>query len=318
MSRTSKAGVRTEPSPRGLRFFPLLTQHCASLCAGLSCRRAHGARLSGRLTSLAKKKSSSHTDAKSISRTVFISLSLMALLCPPAAKAQQITPSVADAMNAVNTSAASPRGLPTLSDSTAPNPFERPGSSGHGQADGRDSADSLATQIDRRWASTSAEYAFTAAPSFYSPGRNDCDPRDWDSLISSGITAYLNRSNTTTVRMSSSLDLYGQRREAGATGDPGGQAFTMEWEVSHLLPSKLGPMEVAAGRYQQQLILRQAFPNAPLTDELLGYSMSSAGFETTVTLPDRNLAFSLRYGTQHSGTTVDRSHVAMFELSWTW
>lgn len=166
--------------------------------------------------------------------------------------------------------------------------------------------------------SAAGAYAFAAAPVFYSPSLNASAPGDWDSVLSGAVAAHLNRSRTTDLRVSSDLEYYGQRRQTGSGGEPGGQSLTAEWQVAHLLPSRFGAMEFAAGGYQQRLVSFPAYANGPLTSVLLGYSASSVGFETTVTLPDKNIAFSFRYGTEHIGTNPDKARVAVFELSWTW
>ncbi len=132
------------------------------------------------------------------------------------------------------------------------------------------------------------------------------------------MTAYLSPSDTTSVRMISDLDIYGQKREAEAVGQPGGQAFTLEWEVAHLVPTRMGFLEVATGTYRQQLLSYAAFPNSPLADALPGYTVFGSGLETSLTLPDKNVTLSVRYGTQHLAQWVEKSHVAMFALSWTW
>ncbi|HUI85288.1 MAG TPA: hypothetical protein VL240_13750 [Candidatus Binatia bacterium] len=255
----------------------------------------------------------------SVLHTLFIALMLVAFLRPHA-DAQQTGPSMEreNAVSDASTSAPDAKAPAEFLKPAAPNPFERPQSSTHRRTDDSDSGDSLVLRLDRKWTSASAQYVFAAPPGFYSASRNEPGGNDWDSLLSSGITAYLNPSNTTAVRMTSDLEFFGQKREAGAAGQPGGHAFTMEWQVAHLLPSRLGPVEVAAGAYRQQLVSYPAFPNGPLTDVLLGYSASTVGFETRVTLPDRNLTFSFRYGTEHVQPGRDKSHVALFELAWTW
>jgi hypothetical protein len=247
-----------------------------------------------------------------------VGVALMAFLCPSASGAQQITSLVQSPSSEVTTFAPSAKVGSQLLRPTTPNPFERPGSTAHKAADDTDSPDSLLMQRDRGRLSTSAAYAFTAPPSFYSFGHNQSVPADWNSSVSGAISATVNQSGTTAVRMSSDLEIDGQRRDAAALGAPGTQALTMEWEVSRLLPTRLGPLEVAAGRYQQRFVSYPAFANGPLTDVLLGYSASSVGFETTFTLPDKNMALSFRYGTERLGSLPDKSRTAIFEFSWTW
>jgi hypothetical protein len=245
-------------------------------------------------------------------------LAVAALLCPLPARTQQITSSVQDPSDDINTLASGAKALAQAMKPVSPNPFERPSSGKHKVGDDNEGPDSLLFQMDRKFTSTLTEYAFTAPTGFYSLEHNQGDPADWNSSLTSAFTAYLNQGSATAVRMTGDLETFGQRRLAGGVGDPGTQIFTVQWEATHVVPSKLGAMEVAAGRYQQQLTSYPAFANGPLTDVLLGYSASSVGFETTVTLPDRNLGLSFRSGTERVGSMVNKAHTALFEFSWTW
>lgn len=245
-------------------------------------------------------------------------LAVAALLCPIPARAQQMTSSVQDPSDEINTLASGANALAQAVKPVSPSPFERPSSSTHKAGDDNESPDSLLFQMDRKFTSTLTEYAFTAPASFYSLDHSPGSPADWNSSLTSAFTVYLNQDSATAVRITGDLETFGQRRLAGAVGDPGSQLFTMQWEATHVVRSKLGAMEAAAGRYQEQLIPYPAFANGPLTDVLLGYSASSVGFETTVTLPDRNIGFSFRYGTERLGPVVNKAHTALFEFSWTW
>jgi hypothetical protein len=172
--------------------------------------------------------------------------------------------------------------------------------------------------LDRKLTSYSAEYAFTAAPDFFCFDHNHSDLGPWNSSLTGTFAAYLNPDSTTAVRLSGDLESFGERRQAGMIGDPGAQTFTVQWEASRVLGSPVGAMEIAAGRYQQHLVSYPAFANGPLTDVLLGYSATSAGFHTTVTLPDRNIGLSFRYGSERLGSTANKGHTTLFEFSWTW
>lgn len=250
-----------------------------------------------------------HIVAKAVLYVIF-----PVLLCPLSGEAQKINTGF-NSSSFLSFSNITADGPPQSMQSPEPNPFARPGGEGYQQSDTQ-AADSLSALKENKWISTAGVYAFSAAPTFYSPSFNAIGAGDWDGVLSGAITAHLNRSKTTGLTMSSDFESYGERRQTGAGGQPGGQTLTMEWEVSHLLPSKLGLIEVAAGRYQQQIVSFSPYANAPLTDVLLGYTASSVGFETSVTLPDKNLTFSFRSGTEHVG--ADKARVAIFELSWNW
>ena len=238
----------------------------------------------------------------------------LGLLCPLTANAQNLNSSL-NSSSFLNFSTQSAGSPPQSADSPASSPYERPWGNTQQGSDAQ-SADALSSVVERKWMSAAGAYAFAAGPAFYSAGFNTSESRDWDSVLSGAVAAHLNRSRTTDLRVSSDLECYGQRRQTGSGGEPGGQALTVEWQVAHLLPSRFGAMEVAAGGYQQRLVSFPAYANGPLTDVLLGYSASSVGFKTSVTLPDKNITFSFRSGTEHVG--IDRARVAVFELSWTW
>jgi len=254
---------------------------------------------------------------KDLRHACLIAVAIWVFLRPLSAHTQQLTSSLQDRSGEADSSvpaAASTQSMPFAS----PNPFQRPGNSVCKTGDDADSSDSLFFLMNRTWVTTSAAYAFAAPPSFYAPQHNDFDPAIWNSSMSGVVSASIRRGGTTSVRMSGDLENYGQRRQAGASGDPGTQTLTMEWELSQLLPTRFGLLEVAGGRYQQQLVSNRAFANGPLTDVLMGYSASSVGFETSFTLPDKNIGLTIRYGTERVGFEAGKSHTTMFELSWTW
>jgi hypothetical protein len=207
----------------------------------------------------------------------------------------------------------------TLAQSAKPvvaDPFQRPSVSPR-KAEDADASGSLLIHLDHKWTTALAQYDFAAPPVFYAFEHNASGASDWDSVLSGSVMTYVNRSNTTYLRMSSDFEMQGQKREAGAIGEPGAQTLTLEWELARLLTTRLGVMEVATGRYQQQLTSYAAFANSPLLNPFLGYSGSAAGFETSITLPDKNLTFTFRQGTEHANAGT-RSRAMQFLLSWTW
>jgi len=251
-----------------------------------------------------------------ILHVAIVAFGAVALLYPLPVLSQQPT-SAADAVSNFDSS------LPTAGvrdqepDSPTANPFERPASSEHKKADD-DDPDSLQLHLDHKWISALASYAFTAPPAFYSFNHNGVGASDWDSSASTGLIAYLNRAYTSSIRMTSDFEMSGQRRESGGIGQPGSQSVTLQWEATHLIPTKLGFLEVAAGSYQQHIVSYAPLANSPLTDAFAGSTVSAHGLATSLTLPDKNLAFALHFGTQYLGRTLGKAHVTMFELSWTW
>ena len=241
--------------------------------------------------------------------TIFITISLFAstaLLLPTCAAAQQIL------------SAHEDRAFGSGAVPQPPDPFQRPGNGPHSPAEDNGHADSLSLlQWDGRWSTTFVQYSFVAPPSFYGSGRNQTLSPDWDSALTGVFVAYLNHRGTFT-RVTTNLEMSGERRDANGSGNPGGQALTMEWELAHLVPSRLGSLEFAAGVYRQRLLSYAPFANTAIADTLAGYPVSAAGAESSVTLPDRNLTLMFRYGSQQLNHATRRQRMSILELSWSW
>jgi hypothetical protein len=196
------------------------------------------------------------------------------------------------------------------------NLFQRPGETATKTSS--DSDGTLLLQADRNRTSVLGQYAFTAAPGFYSDGRSTFERSDWNSDVTGAVTAYFSSSYTSALRLSADFLSYGEKRQPGGTGDPGGQSFTAEGEFVRVVSSKLGALEIGGGSYWQRLVSNRAFLNGPITQALQQYTGSESGFETTLTLPDRNLVFLFRYGKEDVGVPNLRSHATTFQLSWTW
>ena len=254
-----------------------------------------------------------------IAQTALLTFAMLAFVRPLPVQSQQRPAPVGDAISSFNTSLPGFGTTDQPSKPPAPNPFTRPaGNAGKPANDGQGSDSLPLLRLDRNWITAFTQAEFSAPPDFYSFSHNQAIPAGWNSSVTGVLTGYLNRTSTTYLRTTGDLETNGQRREAGATGEPGSQAFTMEWEAAHLVPTRFGPLEVAAGSFRQQLLSYSAFANSPLTDQLPGQIVSASGFETSLTLPDKNLSFALRFGTQHLGPALGNAHEKSFGLSWTW
>ncbi len=245
------------------------------------------------------------------STTVLMTISLFAvaaLLSPASADAQQVSP-------AGKLDAFMPGATPQP---IKPDPFQRPENKPQSTADENAHADSVPLlQLDRPWSRTYVQYAFAAPTSFYSPGRNQIGPAEWGSALTGVFATYLNHSGTF-MRVTTNLELDGERREASAAGNPGAQALTTEWELGRLVPSRLGWLEYAAGLYRQRLLSYASFANTAIADTMAGYPISGAGAESSVTLPDGNLSLTFRYGRQHLDDAQTRQRVVVLDLCWRW
>lgn len=257
--------------------------------------------------------------ARRVVQAAGVMLTLMALLRPRDIYGQQATLSPQNSSSSITRLGSSASAPSAILAPPAMNPFQRPGSDSKAADDGEPS-DPTMLRIDGRRSSALFHYAFDAAPGFYSLSRNQLAGfgGDWGNSLTGVAAAYANPKASTYVRMTTDLELYGEKRDAGEAGSPGGRDVTMEWEIAHLAPSRLGSVEFAAGIYRQQLLSYPAFPNTAVTDPLPGYTVLGSGLETSLTLPDKNLTLSFRYGSQHLEHGSDKAHLSTFELSWTW
>jgi hypothetical protein len=195
------------------------------------------------------------------------------------------------------------------------NPFTRPESSSDSTTS---EADSLGVQFEGPRIVSAASFAFVAPPEFYLPRRDQGLAGPWSSALTGSVARFVTPGETTYVRFTGDFELFGQRRLAEEAANSGGQTMTLEWELAHLVDSRLGALEFSAGAYRQRTILFPSAPNGPISDVLLGYSGFGSGFETSVRLPDRNLSLTLRFGNERLSSTTQSGRIKAFELSWTW
>jgi hypothetical protein len=241
---------------------------------------------------------------------------LLPTLHTPTASAQQTLASLTEKVSAAERTAPAPAATVGSARIASASPFERPEKLASNIT--TDTDGSLLLQIDGKRTSLLGQYAFTAPSSFYSPNRTAFNRDEWNSDLAGGVTAFLNSTATSAVRVTGELLTYGEKRQLAAAGAPGGQAFTLEGEFVRVAGSRLGPLEIAEGGYWQKLAAYGAYANSPVTEILQGYSGSERGFQTKITVPDRNLVFLFRYGSEHVGAAYTHSRVATFQLSWTW
>ena len=255
------------------------------------------------------------TRARALLLIVVIAV-LLATLHTPTASAQQTMASLTENASVVDETAPAPVASGESGTIASPGPFERPQKPA-GMIT-TDTDGSLLLAVDGNHTSLLGQYAFTAPSDFYSPNRTAFNRGDWSSDLSGSFTGFLNSTATNAVRLTGELLTYGEKRQFAAPGAPGGQAFTLEGEFLRVTDSRLGPLEIAEGGYWQKLASYGAAANSPVTEILKGYSGSESGFQTKITVPDRNLVLMFRYGSEHVGAAYPRSRVATFQLSWTW
>jgi hypothetical protein len=255
------------------------------------------------------------TRARALLLIVLIA-ALLPRLHTPTASAQQTMASLTENVSAAEGTATAPSATGESGTIASPRPFERPEKLASKIT--TDTDGSLLLAIDGNRTSFLGQYAFAAPPDFYSPNRTAFNRGDWSSDLSGAFTGFLNSTATSAVRLTGELLTYGEKRKFAAPGAPGGQAFTLEGEFVRVAGSRLGPLEIAEGGYWQKLAAYGAYANSPVTEILQGYSGSESGFQTKITVPDRNLVFLFRYGSEHVGAAYPRSRVATFQLSWTW
>ena len=244
------------------------------------------------------------------STTVLITMSLLAvtaLVSSGRASAQQ-------AWSAAKLDAFVPGAMPQPPKT---NPFQAPGKNPDSTFEGGAHADAMPLlQLDRAWSTTYVQYSFAAPPDFYNLVRPQTASAQWDSALTGVFAADINHSGAF-LRMTTNLELAGERRPATAPGNPGGQVLTMEWELGHLVHSRFGCLEFSSGVYRQSLLSHAAFANTAISETPAGYHITAVGVESSFTLPDSNLTLTFRRGSQHLNAT-DRKRSTMLDLSWSW
>jgi hypothetical protein len=259
---------------------------------------------------------------QNISRATVLRLALAGLLGSAMAIAQDKDPLTANDFTSPKTQAApvTASSYSSFSPSFAPLPLNE-GSSHSGTSD---EATSRALILQSGWKGTDAiaTYTFTAPTGhLFSGSGYDADTGMYGSSITGGVYAYLTNSKATTLHLNADLEINGQVGQMNQAPQDAGQDFLVEWGVSHLLSSDKHPtraLEIGVAGYQEWLVSRPLSLGGPFAGYVPGYSLFSAGLETTFTLPEKNAMFSLRYGHEHVVGGQSHSRIFAVGISWTW
>jgi hypothetical protein len=178
--------------------------------------------------------------------------------------------------------------------------------------------------LQSEWKRTDAiaTYTFTAPTGHLFPGSAyDADAGMYGSSITGGADAYLTNSKATAVHFNADLELDGQFGQMNQGPQGVAQDFMLDWGVSHLFSSDKHPtraLELGVAAYQEWLVSRPLSLGGPFAGYVPGYSLFSAGLETTFTLPEKNAMFSLRYGHEHLVGGQSHGRIFAVGISWTW
>ncbi len=163
-------------------------------------------------------------------------------------------------------------------------------------------------------------YGFTAPTGRYVPGASDnIGSGYWGHNVLTGTTLYLTKNKTTTLNLTTSWEIHGQKKGSNITP---GQAFTTEWGLGQLIPldkqfQKL--LQIGVIGYDQWQVsdnggtLSIGVPASTLPR----YSVHGIGFQTTFLVPKRNLNIFFKYIPEYSATAHTLGRTIVFGGAYT-
>ena len=186
----------------------------------------------------------------------------------------------------------------------------------------RNTADALTFHFDRGSTTLWAVETYSAPnPVLMAPQNLVLERSDWANGNAAGITLYLTKTNDTALQFMSDLESTGVGSNRTELYQSGAEDFTMRWGVSHLYEvgkRGAGFLQFDVAAFQEWLVSPALLIGGPFADHLPSYTISSSGVESTFSLPAKDLAFSVQYGSEHLGNETHHHRLLMFDLSWTW
>jgi hypothetical protein len=204
-----------------------------------------------------------------------------------------------------------------------------------GSGGGSGLADTYVQPLNLGWhfkrADFNVGYAFSAPTGRYTAGAsNNVGSGYWGNNITSGTTLYITKNKATTANLSTDWETHGQRTAASTpagqfSNTTPGQAFTIEWGLGQILPLKKdfsALLQLGVVGYDQWQVSNNggtviiAGISVPAS-RLPYYSVHGVGFQSSLVLPAKNLAFFFKYYDEYLAKARPEGRTIVFGGSWT-
>jgi hypothetical protein len=211
-----------------------------------------------------------------------------------------------------------------------PLPSSPPGDNAFLQTDGGDrnttsevdtSDEPLTIQLEHKRFSSSISFLYSAPDGDYLAKPGNQVTGGWQNSLIGGIAFDLNRRKATAVQLNTDVEMYGPVQQLFDRQQASGQDLTFDFGIVQLFPrNKVVPrsFRLELGNYQQWFVSQSLFASGPIAVREPDYMVSSTGVQAIFTLPENNMTFSLRYGTEHLAHAWQKPNAVTLQFSWTW
>jgi len=170
-----------------------------------------------------------------------------------------------------------------------------------------------------RWAKLdfNAGYAVVVPTGRYAAGAaNNIGAGYWGQMITSGSTLYLSRRGGTRANLYMNWETHGHLRDTDFTP---GQAFTIEWGISHVFPidrNRRALLELGIVGYDQSKTSedggRAEAAKTPLNQLTPMYEVHAAGVQADFRIPARHLTVFAKWEPEYSATSRPKGTTIAF------
>jgi hypothetical protein len=168
-------------------------------------------------------------------------------------------------------------------------------------------------------------YAFFAPTGRYVPGAsNNVGTGYWGNDFLTGTTFYVTKNKATSVNLFTDWEGHRSKEGANNTSLTPGQTFTTEWGVGQVLPLKKDfsrLLQLGGVGYDQWQVSANGGTLADgvtPASRLPYYSVHSAGLQSNLILPPKNLNFYFKYYWEYSANAHPLGRTIAFGLNWTY
>lgn len=179
----------------------------------------------------------------------------------------------------------------------------------------------LTLQLGHKRLNSSISFLYSAPASDYLAKPGNQITGAWQNSLIGGIAFDLNRRGATAVQLNSDVELYGPVQQLSDRQQASGQDLAFDFGIVQLFPldkANTRSFSLEVGGYRQWLVSQPLFASGPIAVREPGYVVSSTGLQAGFTLPESNMTFSLRYGTECLAHAWQKPNAVELQFSWTW
>ncbi len=143
----------------------------------------------------------------------------------------------------------------------------------------------------------------------------------WQNSMVGELSIDLNHGGSMSIQLNTDVEVYGTEQQPYDRQQASAQDLMFDWGLAKQFslnkPSTYS-MDLEIGGFQEWTITQSLLAGGALVVREPGYTIFSTGLQTALTLPEKNMTLTFRYGIEHLMQPPQRHRSLAIELSRSW